>query len=1096
MRLLSLRMRSFGCVDEASLELGPGVNVLYGPNDLGKSTLAHAIRAALLLPCGHKEAQELRPWHRDATPEVRLSFSAPDEPGSAAPPRTWRVHKLFGSKGGQAELEWSNDGESFSLEQKGPGVDTRLRQLLGWGVADARARGARGFPSSFLATVLLGPQAAPSSVLGRSLEDDPSETGRMRLTEALQALAQDPRFKEVLDQAQRKVDEAFTPLGKPKKGKASPLTPVRQEIDVLEARLRDEQSRVHDSDGVREQLLRLETERAEAIAARDEAEAALRLARTAFEQGQARAQAEAMEQRARAAHEHARAVATERRQWEDAVQRHLGLRPAAEAALERARQAEQEAALRLVAAEGALRAIEEGGDAQAKLARQGLETRRLELRAEHERTHAQLRRVEDALRLVARMEELDREREALGQDLAAAEHAAAQAEAGRREADAERRLHDAALRLRRFQQAEARVLAAEAAQAEVERLLAEAASDEAAIASEEAALAARGLPEPATLDAWQALAEERRVALARLGVGLSVVVHRSVLPAIEASLDDAPATAVRVGTPLEARRRLRLRLGDAVSTAASESPNVVELEIRGGDPEARAAHEALEQRWAQEVAPALVRLGVDELAAARQQLRAAQQQRAALERRRQDIDAKRRLAAARDERAAELPALRRTLEACTQALAGLDRDALQERAGQHDEATLERRRAEAEGRIDEAQHRHAQAKSRAASLRSQAEARTAEHERLAAELAPLRSAGDPEEERDALFDRIAAIEGEQETVADELAELEQARTRRRAEALAAVRDAQAEADRTRVASAQARRELEDRRENLAQAEGRLAQLRAQLARIDEAALRTELERAQEQLRTLPVPETLVTAEALDDVQAQLAARQQAVRELEAAFDQQRGALKHVGGAIARERAQQTQEALTAAKQRERDLELDYEAWRLLAQTLREAETAEGRHLGEALGEPVHQRFNALTGGRYGALSLGRDLKAEGVEVAGALRELDRFSEGVQDQLATILRLAVAEHLGTALVLDDHLVQTDPTRVAWFRELLLHVGRSAQIIILTCRPEDYLREGERPAPGEAMHDVEGLRAVDLTRVIRRAGERPPSVGQGL
>jgi len=278
------------------------------------------------------------------------------------------------------------------------------------------------------------------------------------------------------------------------------------------------------------------------------------------------------------------------------------------------------------------------------------------------------------------------------------------------------------------------------------------------------------------------------------------------------------------------------------------------------------------------------------------------------------------------------------------------------------------------------------------------------------------------------------------------------------------------------------------REKLAQAEGRLAQLQAQIARIDEAALRAELERAQEQLRALPVPETPVTAEALEAVQAELAARQQAVRELDAQFDQQRGALKHVGGAIARERAQQTQEALAAAKQRERDLELDYEAWRLLAQTLREAETAEGRHLGEALGAPVHERFAALTGGRYGAIALGRDLKAAGVEVAGAIRELDRFSEGVQDQLATILRLAIAEHLGTALVLDDHLVQTDPARVAWFRELLQHVSRQAQIVILTCRPEDYLREDQRPAPGEAVRDGDGLRAVDLSRVIRRAGER--------
>ena len=43
MRLLSLRVRSFGCVEEARVDLREGVNVLYGPNDLGKSTLAHAI---------------------------------------------------------------------------------------------------------------------------------------------------------------------------------------------------------------------------------------------------------------------------------------------------------------------------------------------------------------------------------------------------------------------------------------------------------------------------------------------------------------------------------------------------------------------------------------------------------------------------------------------------------------------------------------------------------------------------------------------------------------------------------------------------------------------------------------------------------------------------------------------------------------------------------------------------------------------------------------------------------------------------------------------------------------------------------------------
>ena len=191
MRLLSLRVRSFGCVEEARLELGRGLNVLYGPNDLGKSTLAKAIRAALLLPSSHREGDERRPWHRDAIPEVRLTFEAPDEPGSGAAPRTWRVHKAFGGRKAQAELEWSNDGIHFALDQKGPGVETKLRQLLGWGVIESRARGQRGFPTSFLTTVLLGPQAVPGSMLGHSLQEDPTDSGRERLTEALQAWCKD-----------------------------------------------------------------------------------------------------------------------------------------------------------------------------------------------------------------------------------------------------------------------------------------------------------------------------------------------------------------------------------------------------------------------------------------------------------------------------------------------------------------------------------------------------------------------------------------------------------------------------------------------------------------------------------------------------------------------------------------------------------------------------------------------------------------------------------------------------------------------------------------------------------------------------------------
>jgi hypothetical protein len=49
--------------------------------------------------------------------------------------------------------------------------------------------------------------------------------------------------------------------------------------------------------------------------------------------------------------------------------------------------------------------------------------------------------------------------------------------------------------------------------------------------------------------------------------------------------------------------------------------------------------------------------------------------------------------------------------------------------------------------------------------------------------------------------------------------------------------------------------------------------------------------------------------------------------------------------------------------------------------------------------------------------------------------LEVLSVGTREQLATLLRLAIAEQLRSAIVLDDHLVQTDATRLAWFRQTL-------------------------------------------------------------
>ena len=50
MKLQCLRVSNLAAIRDTEIEFGPGLNVFYGPNDLGKSTLVDAIRLALLLP--------------------------------------------------------------------------------------------------------------------------------------------------------------------------------------------------------------------------------------------------------------------------------------------------------------------------------------------------------------------------------------------------------------------------------------------------------------------------------------------------------------------------------------------------------------------------------------------------------------------------------------------------------------------------------------------------------------------------------------------------------------------------------------------------------------------------------------------------------------------------------------------------------------------------------------------------------------------------------------------------------------------------------------------------------------------------------------
>jgi hypothetical protein len=87
---------------------------------------------------------------------------------------------------------------------------------------------------------------------------------------------------------------------------------------------------------------------------------------------------------------------------------------------------------------------------------------------------------------------------------------------------------------------------------------------------------------------------------------------------------------------------------------------------------------------------------------------------------------------------------------------------------------------------------------------------------------------------------------------------------------------------------------------------------------------------------------------------------------------------------------------------------------------------------------------------------------------------------------------VAAQLKSVVLLDDQLVQSDPTRLEWFRQALRTTVRDQQhqVLVFTCRTGDYLTQDELPKPTESQHESdEGrLLSTDLEKVIRRV-DRP-------
>ena len=141
-RILRIQLRDVRRHASLDVALAPGLTIVKGPNEAGKSTLADAIELGLTPP-GSAQAAQLRTWGRpaDAVPSIVIDFIV-DAPPEADPPaqavapaavggHTGRISRTFGPAGVATSL--SVDGATITDPAA---VDARLIELTGLTSAD------------------------------------------------------------------------------------------------------------------------------------------------------------------------------------------------------------------------------------------------------------------------------------------------------------------------------------------------------------------------------------------------------------------------------------------------------------------------------------------------------------------------------------------------------------------------------------------------------------------------------------------------------------------------------------------------------------------------------------------------------------------------------------------------------------------------------------------------------------------------------------------------------------------------------------------------------------------------------------------------
>ena len=241
MRLLSCRLQNIRVHGDLALEFGPGLTLIGGPNETGKSTLVEALHRCLFLraTATGTPVEALQSRLHLGQPQVELAFTARGE--------AWTLVKRFSGSSGKVLLR-SGSGPQW----QGPEAEEQLANLLGVN---------ESLGSRQAGSLLRGRWAHLWVMQGRSGDDLLAQGGAHYDLEALVAqlergggsAMQSPKDQQLASRLDTLLAETFT-TSRGNLRRQSPLWIAQQALEAAEAAVQHSQDQLADYGAASEEL--------------------------------------------------------------------------------------------------------------------------------------------------------------------------------------------------------------------------------------------------------------------------------------------------------------------------------------------------------------------------------------------------------------------------------------------------------------------------------------------------------------------------------------------------------------------------------------------------------------------------------------------------------------------------------------------------------------------------------------------------------------------------------------------------------------------------------------------------------------------------